>query len=166
MHLVSDNHTMKRIVIGCLIIGFAALFSCSSTAELTKEGESLVLVYVEEIHKPVIAPEILLHVEGMDKPLRFSVKAPAATAAMPATERALTTGWSAKGKATVDAPGNFEFSVVEGAVTLLPYKITLVSSSQVEIRELTELDIEYARGQFAMNEDLQNLEIVYPEPVQ
>ncbi len=123
------------------------------------------MVYVEEIHKPVGTPQVELYLEGVEKPLTFAVKAPAAIAVIEAPGRLIASSWSAKGNTVVNGPESFEFTTTDSAMTLLPYKITLVSKSQIEIRALTALDLEYARGQFASHEEYKDMPIIYPEIV-
>lgn len=154
---------MKHITTGCLFICIALFASCSTSVEAPGPDEGLVLIYVEEIHKPVQAPRVMLHISGMESPLGFKVRSPAASARFDLAGSYGADSWSAADDVLLNGGEAFEFSVEQGGVTLLPYKVMLVGKKQVEIRRMTDLDIQFAEGQFAMHPDFRDLQITYPD---
>ena len=139
------------------------LFSCSSLVEPPVITESLIVVYVDEFKKTVSDPYVELEIVGREEPLHFDIKAPAAVDRMAASSVVKAIGWSTNGEMTLNAPNEFEFSAPGGSAILLPWKISLVNKSRVEIRPMTALDIKYAKSQFAGNPRFAELSIDYPE---
>ena len=163
MLFLTNNNGMKGITTGCLLIGIALLVSCSTAVDAPGPDEGLVLVYVEEIHKPVQAPDILLDIEGWENPLRFKVRSPAGSVKIGSPGTFTASGWSASGDVLLSGGESFDFTVTNGGVTLLPYKVMLVGKTQMEIRPLSDLDLEFARSRFAKHPDFGILQITYPD---
>lgn len=154
---------MRRFSFILTVIVFSTLISCSSIDVQPESDESVLVFYVEEFHKPINKPQIKLQVEGLEKPLELSLKAPAVVIHLTPAEHLYANGWITGKDITLNSVDSFDFSAPAGEITLVPIKIQIVSKSQIEVKLLTPLDLEYAKSRFAKNNDLAGLEINYPE---
>lgn len=154
---------MRKISLILAITGLTALISCSSPQIHPKADEGILIFYVEEFHKPINKPVIKLQVDGLEKPLKVELKAPAAVIHMAPAESYHASGWIADKETILNGPDNFDFMAPAGMVTLAPVKIQLISKSQIEIRNLTRLDLEYAMSHFDQNPEFADLKINFPE---
>ncbi len=138
------------------------LFSCSSVNLQPEADESILVFYVEEFHKPINKPKVELQVEEMENTIKLALKAPSVIVSLAPAEHLHASGWiSAKGT-TINGLGSFDFTAPAGRITLAPIKIQIVSKSQIEVKALTPLDLQYAKGRFAQNEDFAGIRINYP----
>ena len=156
---------MRRFSLILIVIVFSVLMSCSSLIDQPEADESILVFYVEEFHKPINKPLIKLQVDGLENPLRLSLKAPAAVVHLVPEEHLHASGWITGNDITLNGLDNFDFTAPAGTITLAPIKIQVISKSQVEVKLLTNLDLEYAKGRFAKNQDFAGLKINYPEIV-
>lgn len=147
------------LVVFCIL----ALFSCSSLNLEPEDDNSILVFYVEEFHKPITKPSVYLHVEGQEQPYRLDLKTPAAAIRTTPTDEFHATGWSADKGTTLKDPGGFYINAPAGRISLAPYKIQIIGKTQIEVKPLTYLDLEYAKGRFAQNNDFDGLDILYPE---
>ncbi len=154
---------MRRFSLILTVIVFSTLMSCSSIDVHPEADESILMFYVEEFHKPINKPQIKLQVEGLENPLKLDLKAPVAVVHLAPAEHLHANGWLTGNDITLNGLDNFDFTAPAGEITLAPIKIQVISKSQVEVKLLTTLDLEYAKGRFAQNKDLVGLEINYPE---
>ena len=154
---------MSRTILILAVFSILAHFSCSSMNSQPEIDKSILVFYVEEFHKPISKPKVNLHIAGLEKPLRLALKAPAAVVRTIPAEVLNATGWTAAKGMTISGQDSFEFTAPAGKISLAPYKIQIISKSQIVVKPLTYLDLEYAKGRFAQNEDFAELDILYPE---
>ena len=154
---------MIRTILILAVFSSITLFSCSSVNYQPESDESVLVFYVEEFHKPITKPSANLHIAGLEKPLRLVLKAPAAVVRTIPADVLNATGWTVAKGLTISGVENFEIHAPAGKISLVPYKIQIISKSKIEVKPLTYLDLEYARGRFTQNEDFAGLEIIYPE---
>jgi len=154
---------MKRFSLLIAAISLSILISCSSAKIQPQADESIMIFYVEEFHKPINKPRIELQVDGMGNTLKLDLKAPAAVVHLPPAEALHADGWITNKDIVLNGLDSFDFNAPAGTVTLAPIKIQVISKSQIEVKLLTRLDLEYAKGRFAQNKDFAGIEIIYPE---
>ncbi|RKX76259.1 MAG: hypothetical protein DRZ90_16415 [Spirochaetes bacterium] len=154
---------MRRFSLILTVIVFSTLMSCSSIDVQPEADESVLVFYVEEFHKPINKPQIKLLVEGLENPLKLDLKAPAAVVHLTSAEHLHAIGWVTGNDITLNGVDNFDFTAPAGEITLAPIKIQVVNKSQVEVKLLTPLDLEYAKSRFTKYQDFAGLEINYPE---
>ena len=153
---------MRNISLILIAISLSALISCSTVKVEPEADESVLIFYVEEFHKPINKPLIKLQVDGMENPLKLSLKAPAAVIHLSPAETLHAVGWVTENGITLNGLDTFDFSAPAGEITLAPIKIQVISKSQIEVKLLTQLDLDYAKGRFAQNSDFAGLQINYP----
>lgn len=147
-----------------MTLSILVLFSCSTNNYQPETDESILVFYVEEFHKPITKPKVNLHIEELEAPLRLILKAPAAVIRTSPAEIYHAVEWSpVKKDLAITEPGDFEFTAPAGKISLVPFKIQIVNSSRIEVKPLSTLDLQYAKGRFSQNKDFAGLEIIYPE---
>lgn len=154
---------MKRIYTILIVFSVLALFSCSTAIYKLESNESGLIFYVEEINKPINKPSVNLHIEGMDKPLRLKLKAPAATVIIPPADILHISDWTAADGVTISGTESFDIEAPAGRISLVPYKIKIIGKKQLVVEHLTALDLEFAKSRFAKNPKLAGLDINYPD---
>jgi hypothetical protein len=155
---------MKRISLALIVIGISTFFSCSTGNIQPEADEAVVFFYVEEFHKAIDKLVVELIVDGRETPLKLELKAPAAVVHIPPGENLHASGWiSEKNDTILNGPESFNFNATAGEISLAPVKIQVINKSQVEVKLLSELDLEYAKGRFEQNHDFAGLQINYPE---
>lgn len=154
---------MRKISLILAVASLFTLISCSSAKIHPKTDEGILIFYVEDFNKPVNKPVIRLQVDGIEKPLELKLDAPAAVVHMAPAESYHASAWVEEKEITINGLDNFDFMAPAGMVTLAPVKIQLISKSQIEVKNLSRLDLEYAMDQFAKNPKLGDLKINFPE---
>ena len=153
---------MIRIYTILAIFSVVALFSCSTPVFELESNESGLIFYVEEINKPIQPPRVDLHIEGIEKPLRLVLKAPAVTVVIPAADVLHVTEWTAAGDEEISGTDSFDIEAPAGRISLVPYKVMIVGKNELVVEQLTALDLEYAKSSIAKNPELAGLDINYP----